>query len=588
MMKLRLKMTGLRSLLAVMLSVTGVSVAGGMIAPGAGPQTDGDSDGARRRYDHFFLEAVMQREKDNDAAAFDLLRHCIEIDSCSAEAYFYLAQYYVQLKDKEAAMLNFKKAADLAPDNSMYMETLAQSYVNTGRYAEAIGTFEKLVETDRNRVDVLGVLVQLYQQQGDYDNAIRTVERMEEIEGKSEQLSRTKSDLYASQGNKEAALAEIKRLADEYPYDLNYRGMYADMLVMNGEEKKALDIYAGIFREEPDNSRAQLSLMAYYKNKRDTARADSMVMAILLNKNTSPAGRAYLIRQEVAESEESGGDSTKILRYFKRMAEATPPDADTEMLHASYMLLKKMPQDSVAPVLEKVLEIAPDNSAARLQLVEYAWDDDSLGRVIDLCAAARQYNPDNMGFYYFQGMAYYRLDDYDNALSTFQNGVSVINEESNPGLVSEFYSVLGELLHQKGRKAEAYAAYDSCLQWKSDNLHCLNNYAYYLSTEGGDLDKAERMSRITIDAEPDNANSLDTYAWILFMQERYAEARIYIDQAMRADSDSSAVITEHAGDIYYKCGDTEQAVALWQAALLKDPDNKTLRRKIKRKKYISE
>lgn len=114
----------------------------------------------------------------------------------------------------------------------------------------------------------------------------------------------------------------------------------------------------------------------------------------------------------------------------------------------------------------------------------------------------------------------------------------------------------------------------------------VNNYAYYLSELGQQLDKAEQMSYKTIKAAPKNATYLDTYAWILFMKERYAEAKIYIDQALQNDSDSSAVIIEHAGDIYAKGGNVERAVALWQQAQKIDPDNKILNRKIKRRKYI--
>ena len=43
-----------------------------------------------RRYDAMFLEAICQREKGNSDAAFDLLRHCVDIDSTRSEAYFYL------------------------------------------------------------------------------------------------------------------------------------------------------------------------------------------------------------------------------------------------------------------------------------------------------------------------------------------------------------------------------------------------------------------------------------------------------------------------------------------------------------------
>ena len=40
-----------------------------------------------RRYDAMFLEAICQREKGNSDAAFDLLRHCVDIDSTRSEAY---------------------------------------------------------------------------------------------------------------------------------------------------------------------------------------------------------------------------------------------------------------------------------------------------------------------------------------------------------------------------------------------------------------------------------------------------------------------------------------------------------------------
>ena len=308
----------------------------------------------------------------------------------------------------------------------------------------------------------------------------------------------------------------------------------------------------------------------------------------LLNKNTGDDARVYIMRQEIAESENSGGDSTKILRLFDSVMGSPQASADMAILYATYMNLKRMPQQGIERVLERVLEMAPDNAAARLQLVAYAWQGDKLDRVISLCSAARNYNPEEMAFYYYEGMAHYRKDDNDSALNAFQRGISAIGSQSDPDIVSDFYAVMGDLLYEKGRPAEAYAAYDSCLQWKADNIGCMNNYAYYLSINGDSLEKAERMSYMTVKAEPKNATYLDTYAWILFMQERYAEAKIYIDQAVQNDGDSSAVILEHAGDIHAKAGDTDGAVKLWRRAAAKDPGNKLLARKIRQRKYIKE
>ena len=551
-----------------------------------------------RRYDAMFLEAICQREKGNSDAAFDLLRHCVDIDSTRSEAYFYLAQYYGALKQKDKMLGMMKKAVDLEPDNTTYLETLANVYISQRQYAEGIEMLERLYDKSRERDEVLGMLVQLYEQQQDYDNAIRTLNRLETLEGKSERLSFAKSSLFTQKGDKKAAISEMKKLADQYPHDNNYRCLYGNTLYVNGQQKKALAIYHEILKDDPDNRNAQMAMLAHYNEQHDSAAANRLIEEILLNKQSSTEDRVTLMRQVIGESERSGGDSTRVLQLFHRMLDLPQSDADMALFCATYMNLKKMPKDSIGAVLEKAIQRAPDNAAARLQLVSYAWQNEDRDKVIALCKEARQYNPDEMAFYYYQGIAYYQNSQLDEALDAFQNGIGVITQQSDPAIVSDFYAVMGDIMHQKGMDREAYAAYDSCLQWKDDNIACLNNYAYYLSIKGEQLDKAEQMSYRTIKAEPKNATYLDTYAWILFMQKRYSEARIYIDQTLQNDSDTSAVLLEHAGDIYYHVGDTDKALVFWQQSLdravagndkeIQGPRRQVLIRKIKLKKYLKE
>ena len=540
-----------------------------------------------QRYDRLFLEAIIEREKGNDAAAFEMLRHCLDIKPEASEAYYYLAHYYLRMKDNDKALAAFKKASLLEPDNVNYLETLAQMYLQSQDLESATETFERLSKAEPDREDVLGMLVQLYSNdKNQYPKAIATLDRMEQLDGMNERISYAKAEFYQKMGNGKAAIAEMKKLADQYPNDLNYRNAYADMLLVNNNEKKAIDIYRGILKEEPANSKVLFSMRTYFLGQGNTVAADSMTVNILTRSNANTDEKIYLLRQEVMDNENDGGDSTKVIQLFERTINAKGSDPSIGLLYASYMELKKMPKADINRVLEDVLEKAPDNAAARLQLIADAWERKDYDRVVTLCSAARQYNPDEMAFYYYQGVALSQQDKTDEALDTFKNGISVINEQSSPDIVSYFYAIMGDLLHEKGDKQQAFAAYDSCLQWKPDNLGCLNNYAYYISESGGNLSKAEEMSYKTIKAEPKNATFLDTYAWILFRQERYAEAKIYIDQTLQCDSDSSAVIVEHAGDIYAKCGDIDKAVELWTEALKKSPDNQLLARKARQRKYI--
>ena len=238
-----------------------------------------------RRYDAFFLEAICERAKGNNDAAFDLLRRCVEIDSMKSEAYYYLSQYYGALKQKERAMACIEKAAALEPMNSTYQETLANAYINLRQYDQAVLVLERLYDQHRDRDDVLGILVQLYEEQHDYEAAIKTLAKLETIEGKSERLSYAKSNFYTQLGNKKAAIAEMKNLADQYPNDQNYRGLYANTLFVNGQKKKALEIYDDILRIEPENRNALMALLAYEKDEGDPDKADALTEKVLLSKN---------------------------------------------------------------------------------------------------------------------------------------------------------------------------------------------------------------------------------------------------------------------------------------------------------------
>ena len=549
-----------------------------------------------RRYDYFFLEAICQQEKGCHDAAFDLLTHCVEIDSTRSEAYYYLARYYDFLKNKDKALAYSEKAVQLEPDNVTYLETLANTYIGRRQYDKAIDAMEHIFSKNSEREDVLSLLVQLYEQQQDYEGAIRTLTRLETMEGKSERLSMAKSELYTRKGDKKAAINEMKQLADQYPNDQNYRCLYGTTLYLNGQQKKAVAIYNDILKIEPDNRSAQMALLSHYNEIGDSVQARQWLDRMLMNKNATTQDRVLLLRQVIGESERNGGDSTQVLRLFHRVLNLPQADADLAIFCATYMNLKKMPNDSISPILERALALEPANAAARLQLVSYAWQAEDRDRVIALCQDARQYNPDEMAFYYYQGIAYYQKDQLDQALNAFQNGIGVITAQSDPAIVSDFSAVMGDILHQTGQAREAFVAYDSCLVWKEDNIGCLNNYAYYLSELGEQLDKAEQMSYRTIKAEPKNSTYLDTYAWILFMQKRYSEAKIYIDQTLQYDTDTSAVLLEHAGDIYYQAGDAAQALEYWRQALEqaeKDDDTKNDRRpilirKIKLKKYLKE
>ena len=539
-------------------------------------------------YNYFFLEGVRQQEMGNLTAAFDLLRHARDLNPNAPEVYYLLAPYYVDLKDDTRSRAYYERAATLDPENSSYIEKLGQLYVSQKDYPNAINAYEKLYALNKARVDVLQILYQLYGSQNEFQQMINVLNRIEVLEGSSEQISLSKMQIYEQMGEKRKEYDELKSLVDSHPLDLNYKVMFGNWLLQNGKKKEAVKLYRNVLKEEPTNALAKLSLLDYYRTIGDQATVDVITQELLQSPKTEKETKIALLRQVISSNQQANvSDSAEVMKLFSQALSVPQTDADILMMKAAYMSLKKMPKAEINRVYEQAIDVEPDNSRARIALIQNIWDTGDYDKVIAICRPAQEYNPEEMVFYYFQGMAQYQKHENDAALQTFRKGVSQIKADSNPDVVSDFYALMGEILHEKGRLAESFQAYDSCLQWKPDNIAAMNNYAYYLSEANKDLPKAGQLSYKTIKAEPNNSTFLDTYAWILFQQKRYEEAKIYIDQAIRSDSTLTGVVKEHAGDIYAMTGDIDKALEFWQQSLKGGNQSAVLKKKIQLKKYVA-
>ena len=90
-----------------------------------------------------------------------------------------------------------------------------------------------------------------------------------------------------------------------------------------------------------------------------------------------------------------------------------------------------------------------------------------------------------------------------------------------------------------------------------DNVQVLNNYAYYLSLRGENLERAEEMSKKTIEMFPEEANYLDTYAWILYKMKKYEQAKSWMQKAL--DISESETFYSHMAEILTELGEKEEA-----------------------------
>ena len=93
------------------------------------------------------------------------------------------------------------------------------------------------------------------------------------------------------------------------------------------------------------------------------------------------------------------------------------------------------------------------------------------------------------------------------------------------------------------------------------------------------MNDAQKMSKKSLENNPENASYLDTYGWILFKLGKYEDARDYIIKSLKVNG-NSAVVNDHLGDIYDAMGDRTNAMKYWKKAYELAPDNLEFKNKI--------
>ncbi|MBR5235330.1 MAG: hypothetical protein IKV24_03925 [Bacteroidaceae bacterium] len=518
----------------------------------------------QRRYEYFFLEAVRLEQQEHFDEAFEMIQHCLSIAPEAPSALYKAASYYFFLNRKEMALEALIKAVEGAPDNYWYRETLASYYQSNREYDKAIEVLEEMQrQYPKRNGELLTALVGLYSHTQQYDKVVDALERLEQLMGKSEAISMEKSRNYLLMGNKKSAFGEVEALAAEYPENSYYRVILGNMYMEHERMSDALPLLQEVLAEEPDNGPAKITLTQYYKQLGDTAQYRAMVDSVMMTPTIDDDTKVKMMVQLVRDKT----DSTYVMALFDRVMQQPQRTAKVGHLCVQYMLKMNQPEERVRPVLLRMIEVEPDHIQARLQLLSYAARRNDMEEVISVCSTAIDYCPEVLDFYYYKAIGLYQTDKLQEALDTYRKATAQITTESNTELVSDIYAAMGDIYHMTEQAEEAYHCYDSALVYNPSNVLVLNNYAYYLSVEEQELDKAEQMSLRTIKAEPGNPTYLDTYAWILYKQQRYEEAYTYIEQALVADSVPSDVLYEHAGDICYRMGDTARAVDYWKQAL---------------------
>ena len=150
------------------------------------------------------------------------------------------------------------------------------------------------------------------------------------------------------------------------------------------------------------------------------------------------------------------------------------------------------------------------------------------------------------------------MKKYEDVIKVLEYGVKLV--VNNDDLLAQFYMYLGDAWHTLKNTEESDKAYEKSLKAKDNNPYVLNNFAYYLSVRGTELERAEKMAKKAVELDTDNSSFEDTYGWVLYKLGKTKEAKKWIGKALEDKENVSSEVLEHYGDVLYKLGEPEKAI----------------------------
>jgi len=524
-----------------------------------------------------FAEATHRKIFGDLDRAIILYQECLKIDPENTASLYELSNIYNYLGEKELAVQYAEKAFENERDNKWYGMHLAGLYHQEGKIEKAVDVYREMTDRNPKEMDIKYNLATLYVSNGEYRDALTIFEEMEKSMGINEMVNMAKYNIYEKEGKHHLAVNELKKLISVFPEEVKYRGLLAELYDEMGEDEKAVMAYQDLFKIDPEHGLAQMSVSSYYRRKGEYKKSLEWFEMAVRNPEIElddkiQAMLVYVNQQDVLEEY-----NQELEDIIEKLAGEYPEEINAMALAADYYIKTKN-AEKARLYLEEMTEINPESFGVWEQWIFMENETGNFIEMVRVAEEAIKIFPEVPNLYLYISIGLFQIEEYDRMVEYAETGTKYSNNNDN--IRKELYALIGEGYHALGEDEKSDRAFEEALKINPEDIMVLNNYAYYLSERGNELEKALEMSWKCLEIEPENYTYLDTYAWILYKMGKTEEAVKYIRKSFEAGGQNDPEILEHYGDILYEMGETDEAINVWKRSVENGNTKEEIKNKI--------
>ena len=463
---------------------------------------------------------------------------------------------------------------------------------------DAISAMERLVEVRPENMQLRQLQFELFKELGNREKAEEVIKTMQMLGLTDEDGLALRMNLLQNEEELDTLAVEnlLKDFLAQHPDSPDVKETLTGVYFFRGKKDEAFTLANEIVKDNPDNFSSYMVLADMYIQSDDIAKGKEIIEKALATSNADSMGiMNYIYYQE----------NDSLTPLVEKIIAANPTDELLgNYIARSYMAGQYGKVDSVLtahPDMKFINELV----AEAAMLSEFM--NDKPQKILDIYDKAIADGIGNKDTFANRRLgAYAMMNDEkkflslrDSLLASCLPGLTDYNNLT-PRLYTTIYERTGDAINVYLMEAEMFnriggqpekvmQASRNALMLNPDNAESLNNYAYFLSENSSDpaeLEEALEMSKKSIAISPD-INKFDTLAWLLFKLGRCEEAREIMElliAGLNETISNRGDFYDHLGDIYALCGESEKALEMWEKALTDGAANKNLPLKIEKGK----
>jgi tetratricopeptide (TPR) repeat protein len=538
----------------------------------------------------FFVEGEKYFILEDYTKALMFFQRAVELNPDDAGTHFKVAETLSKSstdQDLNMAIASIETSLKLDRKNKYYYQLAAELYANIQNFSKAAATLEAMMKEIPNTTESLFDLAAFYIYANKPEEAIKAYNKAEEVFGINETSSLQKQRILLDAGRINEAVQEAERLILAFPDEPQYTMALSDMLNRNDRQAEAIQKLEQFNTDNPGHGNVAMLLSALYKENGQQEKGNALLLDVFNDQDVDINNKLLVlgtlsteirIAREKNSADQALEDFT--IQLFRKLEMSNPENEKVSAVGADLFLIIKK-NDEARKYFRKSIQQGATGFEAWQNLLLLESQDNQYDSLIVHSEEGMELFPNQALLYYFNGFGHLRKRHFQEATYSLEQAKKLSTGNNN--MLGEINGMLGDAYNSTRQYLKSDKAYEDALAINPNNDFVLNNYSYFLSLRKEKLDVAEVMAGRLFKLHPDNATYLDTYAWVLYVREKYKEAKKVMEKAISI-SQVNATHFEHFGDILYKLGDVDGAVKQWEKARTLTSDNETLNKKIANRK----